>query len=45
MVRLADRLLDRDGRMLSAIEAIGPGVLASEGVPFALAADHSLPNG
>jgi predicted protein tyrosine phosphatase len=41
MIRLADQSLGRSGRMVRAIEAIGPGSYASEGVPFALPADHS----
>jgi predicted protein tyrosine phosphatase len=36
LVSLADRLLGRDGRMLAAIEAIGPGNGAFEGHPFRL---------
>jgi predicted protein tyrosine phosphatase len=36
MVRLADDLLQRDGRMVSAIEAIGRGAEAREGEPYAL---------
>jgi predicted protein tyrosine phosphatase len=43
IVRLADRALGRDGRMVSAIEAIGRGVVAGEALPFSLAADHSPP--
>jgi len=39
MIRLADQALGRDGRMVSAIEAIGRGVMAAEAVPFTLAAD------
>jgi predicted protein tyrosine phosphatase len=34
IVALGDAHLDRDGRMVAAIAAIGPGALASEGVPF-----------
>ena len=41
MIRLADRSLARGGRMVRAIEAIGPGSYASEAVPFVLQADHS----
>ena len=37
IVRLADAKLGRDGRMVAAIEAIGRGTLAEEGVPFRLA--------
>jgi predicted protein tyrosine phosphatase len=36
IVSIADRLLKRDGRMVHAIEAIGPGELATEGHPFRL---------
>ena len=36
IVALADRLLKRDGRMVRAIETIGPGDLATEGHPFRL---------
>ncbi|HMF22680.1 MAG TPA: protein tyrosine phosphatase [Pseudolabrys sp.] len=36
IVSIADRLLKRDGRMIHAIEAIGPGQLATEGDPFRL---------
>ena len=43
MIHLADQALGRDGRMVAAIEAIGRGVIAAEAVPFALAADLSLP--
>jgi predicted protein tyrosine phosphatase len=35
-VALADELLDREGRMVRAIEAIGPGRAAPEGNPFRL---------
>jgi predicted protein tyrosine phosphatase len=34
IVTIADRLLKRDGRMVRAIETIGPGHAAEEGVPF-----------
>jgi predicted protein tyrosine phosphatase len=34
IVTIADRLLRRDGRMMRAIETIGPGDLAAEGNPF-----------
>jgi predicted protein tyrosine phosphatase len=37
LVALADELLDRRGRMVAAIEAIGRGASAYEGTPFALA--------
>ncbi len=36
IVTLADRLLDRDGRMIAAIETIGRGALAAEATPFQL---------
>jgi len=36
IVSLADRLLGRDGRMISAIETIGRGAIAAEGEPFRL---------
>jgi predicted protein tyrosine phosphatase len=36
IVAFADVMLKRDGRMLTAIEAIGRGALANEGVPFGL---------
>ena len=36
IVSIADRLLRRDGRMVHAIETIGPGDLAMEGDPFRL---------
>jgi predicted protein tyrosine phosphatase len=36
IVSLADRILGRDGRMVKAIETIGPGHAAYEGDPFRL---------
>jgi len=36
IVSIADRLLKRDGRMVHAIETIGPGEMALEGYPFRL---------
>jgi predicted protein tyrosine phosphatase len=36
IVALADRVLGRDGRMVAAIEGIGQGAMAYEGVPFRL---------
>jgi predicted protein tyrosine phosphatase len=36
IVALADDLLGRDGRMVDAIDAIGPGKVVFEGVPFVL---------
>jgi predicted protein tyrosine phosphatase len=41
MIRLADQCLGRGGRIVRAIEAIGPGSYASEAEPFVLPADHS----
>jgi predicted protein tyrosine phosphatase len=36
LVTLADAALGRDGRMVEAVRAIGPGLSAFEGVPFRL---------
>jgi predicted protein tyrosine phosphatase len=36
IVSLADQILGRDGRMITAIETIGRGVLAAEAEPFRL---------
>ena len=36
IVSLADHILDRQGRMIAAIEAIGPGDMAYEADPFSL---------
>jgi predicted protein tyrosine phosphatase len=36
IVSLADRALGRSGRMIAAIEKIGPGEMAYEGTPFRL---------
>lgn len=36
IVAIADRLLKRDGRMVRAVDAIGPGYAATEGDPFRL---------
>jgi predicted protein tyrosine phosphatase len=36
IVSLADRVLRRDGRMIRAVESIGPGASATEGHPFRL---------
>ena len=33
---LADRMLERDGRMVAAIDSIGRGEMAYEGQPFRL---------
>jgi predicted protein tyrosine phosphatase len=41
MVRLADAMLGRDGRMVRAVESIGRGVPANEAAPFSLAAHHA----
>jgi len=40
IVALADDILDRRGRMLEAVEAMGGNGFAAEGVPFDLAARH-----
>ena len=40
LISIADRLLDREGRMVDAIESIGRGADAFEGVPFALKIDR-----
>ena len=39
IVGIADRLLKRDGRMVRAVEDLGPGEIASEGHPFRLDLD------
>jgi predicted protein tyrosine phosphatase len=36
IVRLADQVLTRRGRMVAAIEAIGRGTISAEGIPFRL---------
>jgi predicted protein tyrosine phosphatase len=41
LVGFADRLLGRDGRMVSAIESIGRGADAFEGIPFILPIDDA----
>src|SRR5262249_44715077 len=41
MVRLADALLNREGRMVRAIQAMSPAVFASEAAPFVLAANQA----
>lgn len=41
LVRHADRLLARSGRMSEAVEAIGRGEMTTEGVPFELQARHA----
>lgn len=46
MVALADQLLQRGGRMVGAIDVIGPGLPSAEGRPFSLAAtvrSHNAP--
>ena len=40
IVALADDILDRHGRMLEAVEAMGGNGFALEGVPFELSARH-----
>jgi len=40
IVALADEILDRRGRMLEAVEAMGGNGFATEGVPFDLPARH-----
>jgi predicted protein tyrosine phosphatase len=40
IVALADEILDRRGRMLEAVEAMGGNNFVLEGVPFELAARH-----
>jgi predicted protein tyrosine phosphatase len=39
IVSIADRMLDRSGRMITAIETIGRGTIAQEAEPFALDLD------
>jgi predicted protein tyrosine phosphatase len=39
IVTHADRLLSRDGRMLRALDEMGPGNLTVEGVPFRIELD------
>lgn len=39
IVALADRLLERNGRMVRAVESIGPSIPATEGTPFRLDLD------
>lgn len=39
LVALADRYLGREGRMVNAVAAIGPGHMSYEAEPFALALD------
>ncbi|MTH96171.1 tyrosine phosphatase family protein [Roseibium sp. RKSG952] len=39
LVAMADRLLERDGRMIEAIRKIGRGATAFEGTPFAFPLD------
>lgn len=36
IVSIADRILKRDGRMVRAIETLGPADMATEGIPFRL---------
>ena len=42
LVALADEQLNRGGRMMKALDAMGPARLQSEGVPFAVPANISL---
>jgi predicted protein tyrosine phosphatase len=41
IIQLADAALGRNGRMVRAIEGIGRGLVATEAIPFSLAADHA----
>ena len=41
MIRLADTALGRQGRMVRAVESMGRGIIASEAMPFSIAADHT----
>jgi predicted protein tyrosine phosphatase len=41
LVQLADNVLDRAGRMIEAVESIGPGEFAEEASVFALPARHA----
>lgn len=41
MIRLADAALDRKGRLVDAVEAMGRGAPAAEALPFCLPADFS----
>jgi len=41
LVAFADELLGRDGRMVDALDAVGPAQAASEGFPFFLPADFT----
>ena len=36
MIAIADQMLGRQGRLISAVEAIGQGELSTEGIPFSL---------
>ena len=36
IVSLADDILGRKGRMVRAVEELGPGTMAYEGIPFRL---------
>ena len=36
MIAIADQMLGREGRLISAVDAIGQGELSTEGIPFAL---------
>jgi predicted protein tyrosine phosphatase len=41
LVQLADEVLQRSGRMIEAVESIGPGEFAEEALVFALPARHA----
>jgi hypothetical protein len=41
LVRLGDEVLGRSGRMIEAVESIGPGEFAEEALVFALPALHA----
>ena len=41
MVQIGDQLLQRAGRMVDAVSAIGRGEMALEGIPFSLSADQT----
>lgn len=44
-VRIADRMLQRDGRMLAALDVMGPNRIAAECVPFGVTGHHLPPVG
>lgn len=43
LVALADQLMGRQGRMISAVEAMGPGEIEFEGMTFTMSARMSAP--